>query len=170
MIATRASIAVAACAVACATTAGARVVAANDDRGPRCRHVRAEMVEDLVTEGCKPGETSCFVGEVWGRGLRGTTHFKGDSQAPGPSKSPGWISYSGLFEYTTERGTILLRETGVVNQTQGNLESGAVTAMQLIIGGTGAYDGATGYLFVSGFNLGGHVETDVSGTICRPER
>ena len=134
----------------------------------RCRDVRGDLVEDQSTTGCKPGEPSCFLGEIRGRGLRATTHFRGDSGAAGPSTSPGWISYSGLFEYTNERGTLLMRETGVVNQTTGNLQSGAITAMQVVVSGTGVYAGATGYLFVSGFNRGGHVETEVFGQICRP--
>jgi len=140
-----------------------------DDHGGagRCRDVRADLVEDFATEGCKPGEPNCFLGEVDGRGLRGTTHFRGDSSATGPSTSPGWRSYSGLFEYTTHRGTLLMRETGVINTTPGTPHTGAVTAYQMIISGTGAYADATGYLFVSGFSLAGHVETKVTGTICR---
>ena len=141
---------------------------AQHDRRDRCREVRGDLVEDQSTTGCKPGEPSCFLGEIDARGLRATTHFRGDSGAAGPSTSPGWISYSGPFEYTSERGTLLMRETGVVNQTTGNLQSGAITAMQVVVSGTGIYAGATGYLFVSGFNRGGHVETEVFGQICRP--
>ena len=155
--------------VSAVTIAALQANARADDLASRsrCREVRADMAEDLVTAGCKPGETSCYVGEVDGRGLHATTHFKGDSSAAGPGTSPGWVSYSGLFEYTTDRGVIKTRETGVVNTTQGNLQSGAVTAMQVIVEGTGAYEGATGYFFVSGFNVGGHVETEVTGKICR---
>ena len=63
---------------------------------------------------------------------------------------------------------IFTRETGVVNTTEGQPESGALTAFQKIVEGTGAYEGATGHFFVSGFNINNHVVTKVTGTICRP--
>ena len=38
------------------------------------------MIEQRVTEGCKPGHTFCFIGEVAGNhDMRGATYFKGDS-------------------------------------------------------------------------------------------
>ena len=77
-------------------------------------------------------------------------------------------SYSGVFEYTTDRGVLTMRETGVVNQTTGNIESGAVTAFQKITGATGELAGATGYFFVSGFSRGGRVVTQLGGQICFP--
>jgi hypothetical protein len=135
---------------------------------PRCRTVEADLVEDFSSEGCAPPSTSCFLGVVEGRGLRGTTRFDGDSGAPGPSTSPGFISYSGIFEYFTPRGTLITRETGVVNTTQGNPESGAVTAFQKITEATGELAGSTGHFFVSGFSINDHVVTKVTGRICRP--
>ena len=134
-----------------------------------CKAVHADLVERRSTVGCKPEHNFCFLGEVDGNhGLRGTTYFRGDSGAAGPSTSPGFISYSGQFEYTTDRGMLIMRETGVVNQTQGNLESGAITAFQKIVDATGEFAGASGYLFVSGFNRGGQITTQVFGEICLP--
>jgi hypothetical protein len=149
---------------------GVTVSAAGDDTSRSgCKRIRAVLVEDLATEGCNAPHTSCFLGEVKGNhGFRGTTHFKGDSGAAGPALSPGFRSYTGLFEYRTNRGTIFTRETGVVNVTTGNPESGAVTAYQKILEATGDLTGVTGYLFVSGFSLNQHVETIVNGEICYP--
>jgi hypothetical protein len=141
---------------------------AEERHRPKCRRVSADLVEDEATVGCHPPARRCFFGEVAGRGLRATTYFNGDSSAAGPSTSPGFISYGGVFEYTTERGVLNMRETGVVNTTTGNPESGAVTAYQKVVGGSGEFEGATGYLFVSGFQKDGHVETEVIGEICRP--
>ncbi len=136
---------------------------------PRCKAIHADLVENAATVGCKPEHPSCFLGEVDGNhGLRGTTYFRGDSGATGPSTSPGFRSYSGLFEYHTGRGTLIARETGVVNTTQGNPESGAVTAFQKIIETTGELAGVTGYFFVSGFSVNQHLETKVTGQICFP--
>jgi hypothetical protein len=47
-------------------------------------------------------------------------------------------------------------------------ESGVVNAFQRIVAGTGEFAGATGYLFVSGFNRNQRIVTTVSGEICRP--
>jgi hypothetical protein len=103
-----------------------------------------------------------------GLGLTATTYFHAETAVQGPSTSPGWLAYSGVFEYATARGTIKLRETGVSNPTTGNPESGAITAHQKVLEGTGEWAGATGYLFVSGFNIAGHVETTVLGELCTP--
>lgn len=137
--------------------------------GPKCKPVHADLEENLSTTGCKPSHTSCFLGEVDGNhGLRGTTYFRADSGAAGPGTSPGFRSYSGLFEYTTDRGVLTMRETGVVNTTVGNPESGAVTAFQQVIGSTGDLTGTTGHLFVSGFSRDGHVVTTITGELCFP--
>ena len=135
-----------------------------------CKAVHADLVEDRATTACRPGHTSCFLGDVDGnQGLRGTTYFRADSGAAGPSTGlPGFISYSGIFEYTTDRGTLITRETGVSNQSQGQPESGAVTAYQKIIDATGELAGTTGHFFVSGFNINNHVVTQITGEICFP--
>ncbi|MPZ19135.1 MAG: hypothetical protein GEV06_14650 [Luteitalea sp.] len=134
----------------------------------RCKAIHAAMAEDLTTA-CKPDDDSCFIGEVAGNhGLRGTTYFRADGSGTSPDTSPDFVPYSGQFEYSTKRGTLIMRETGIVNQTQGNLDSGAVTAFQKIVDATGDWAGTTGYFFVNGFSREGHVQTRVSGEICRP--
>ncbi len=133
-----------------------------------CKVVHADMVELRATVGCKPEHATCFLGEVVGNhGLLGTTYFKSDAGAAGPSTSPGFISYSGVFEYITPQGTIVTRETGVVNQTTGQADSGAVTAYQSITSATGELEGTTGHFFVSGFSRDGRVVTKVTGQVCK---
>src|SRR5215475_11247425 len=70
---------------------------------PTCKDVHADLVEDRSTTSCKPGHPVCFLGDVDGNhGLRGTTYFRADSAAAGPSTGlQGFVSYSGAFEYTT---------------------------------------------------------------------
>ncbi|MGH9160527.1 MAG: hypothetical protein ACRD2X_11165 [Vicinamibacteraceae bacterium] len=133
-----------------------------------CKAIHAVMLEEQTTA-CKPEHDSCFVGEVAGNhGLRGTTYFRADGGGSPPTTSPDFSPYSGEFEYHTSRGTLIMRETGIVNTTQGNLESGAVTAFQKIVDATGDWEGTTGYFFVNGFSREGHVETRVSGQVCPP--
>ena len=159
-------------AVAAAVLAAATAAVPAGARGPepKCKNIHADLAEDRSTTGCKPGHAVCFLGEVDGNhGLRGTTYFRGDSSAAGPSTGlQGFVSYSGVFEYTTDRGTLVTRETGVTNTSTGLPQSGAVTAYQQIQEATGEFAGATGYFFVSGFNSGGHVVTKVSGQVCLP--
>lgn len=133
-----------------------------------CKAIHADLVEITATEGCDAGETSCFLGEVTGNhGLRGTTHFNADSAARAPTTaSPGFISYSGPFQYRTATGNLDMRETGVSNLGTGAPQSGAVTAYQQIVGGTGEFAGATGFFFVSGRNTNGVIETTISGELC----
>ena len=129
-----------------------------------CKSVHADMVEHRTTTECKPGHPFCFVGVVDGNhGLRGTTYFKGDSSTLPILTSPEFVGYSGEFEYTTERGTLVMRETGVTSSKQG-----VVTAYQKVTGATGEYQGATGYFFVSGHNDGKQITTRVSGEVCYP--
>lgn len=134
-----------------------------------CKPVHADMVEMRTTNGCKPADAFCFLGEVDGNhGLRGTTYFKGDSRGEPPAPSPNFVPYSGVFEYRTARGVLVMRETGLTNQSTGLPESGAVTAYQRIVEGTGEFASASGYFFVSGFNRAGVVITKVTGEICTP--
>jgi hypothetical protein len=145
----------------------ASVAAAQD--GPHCKAVHADLVEDFSTQGCEPPSTACFLGEVDGNhGLRGTTRFDSDSGAAGPSTSPGFISYSGKFEYFTDRGTLIMRETGLAHPANGSQDDGVTAAFQRVVDATGEFTGATGYFFVTGFNIGGHVVTKVTGTLCVP--
>jgi hypothetical protein len=148
--------------IALAGTAGAPIIRA--DEPPTCKPVHADLVEDASTN-CRPPHTSCFLGAVDGNhGLRGTTYFKGDAGAgTPPATSPDFRAYSGVFEYATDRGTLVMRETGVVSSAQG-----VVTAYQKITDTTGEFAGVTGYLFVSGFTKSGHVATNVTGELCYP--
>lgn len=132
----------------------------------RCKKVHASLDEIQSTQGCNAGLAGCFLGEVDGNhGLRGTTHFNGDSSVQtSPATSPNFIIYSGPFEYRTRRGNIVARETGVT--TRGT--EGVVTAYQQIVSGTGDFEGATGHFFVSGHKSGGLIETFVNGEICAP--
>lgn len=129
-----------------------------------CKPVHADMVEHRSTTECKPSHTFCFVGVVDGNhGLRGTTYFKGDSGTLPIPTSPEFVGYSGVFEYTTARGTLVMRETGVTSSKQG-----VVTAYQKITDASGEYAGVSGYFFVSGHNDGQQITTRVTGEICYP--
>lgn len=146
------------------------VLASAPSHATECKSVQATMDEVRTTTGCNPGLSACFLGVVDGNhGLRGTTHFASDSFVETrPATSPGFLIYSGPFEYRTATGTLTMRETGVSNSTTGQPSSGAVTAYQQIMSGTGEFEGATGHFFVSGRRASGVVSTQLSGEICLP--
>ena len=136
---------------------------------PRCTPIDAHLIEVQSTTGCKPGHTSCFLGEAKGNhGFRADTYFKGDTRGEPAPATPSFIPYSGNFEYTTPSGTLIMKEAGLSNISQELPEKGAVTAFQKVVEATGDLAGSTGYFFVSGFNRDGRVVTRVFGEICTP--
>jgi hypothetical protein len=146
-----------------AVTAGAQ-----EPTDQKCKAVHADLVENR-SETCRPGDAPpCFLGEVDGNhGLRGTTYFKGEAGALFPSGAPTFRSYVGNFEYTTATGTITMREMGLSEPSANTTpDGGVVNAYQRVVSGTGEFEGATGSLFVSGFNRNGYILTTVHGTIC----
>jgi hypothetical protein len=150
--------------VGLAVTASAQV-----PTDPTCKAVHGDLIENR-SDVCKPGDAApCFLGEVDGNhGLRGTTYFRGESGAPFPAAAPTFRSYVGNFEYTTATGTLTMREMGLSEPSANPTpDGGVVNAFQRVVSGTGEFEGATGFLFVSGFNRSGHVVTTVHGTICK---
>jgi hypothetical protein len=135
-----------------------------------CKAIHGDLVEVRSTVGCKPEHAFCFLGEVDGNhGLRGTTYFRGDASALFPSTAPTFRSYTGSFEYITPYGTLTMKEMGLTEPpTISPDSSGVVNAYQTIVAGTGEFEGATGYLFVSGFNRNQRIVTTVTGEICKP--
>jgi hypothetical protein len=140
---------------------------------PRCKSIHGDLVEQQSTTGCKPEHASCFLGEVdANHGLRGTTYFRGDagSSITYPT-APTFRGYTGNFEYTTPRGMLIMKEVGTTEPfNASNPESGVVNAYQRIVSGTDEFEGATGFLFVSGFNRNQRVVTTVHGVICKAPR
>jgi hypothetical protein len=160
--------------IALTAVVGLLAAATRAQEGPApqssCKAVHADLVEVRSTVGCKPDHTSCFLGEVDGNhGLRGTTYFRGEVSAFFPSTAPTFRSYVGSFEYTTANGTLMMKEMGMSEPPAISPDSsGVVNAFQTVVSGTGEFAGATGYLFVSGFNRDQRIVTIVKGEICKP--
>jgi hypothetical protein len=157
------------------TAAGARQSAMHastdgDNGSLKCKSIHGELVELRSTTECRPGHSVCFLGEIdANHGLRGTTYFRGEQGALFPPSAPTFRSYVGSFDYITARGTLSMREFGLTDPPDPtNPESGVVNAYQRVVSGTGRFEGATGYLFVSGFNRNQRIETFVRGQICTP--
>ncbi|GAB3383294.1 hypothetical protein [Lysobacter fragariae] len=144
-------------AIACAPVVNAK----------ECRNIHADVVEVYADHGCTLAGT-CFIGEFKGNGFSGVNEFALDGSNAGPASSSDFISYAGPFEYTTAKGTLKVRETGVYNVGTGQPQSGAVAGYQQIVGGTGEFAGATGQLYSRGRAANGVFNTQVTGQVCVP--
>lgn len=132
-----------------------------------CKKIHATIVDVQVTEGCTSPNRFCAEGTVEGNhGLNGTTYFRMDGAVRGPATAPGSLATSGILVYTTDGGTLTVRESGL----SGLSESGQsyFTAFQEVLEGTGEHAGATGHLWVLGEVTGSVFESEVRGVICWP--
>ena len=132
-----------------------------------CKKIHARILDAQVTEGCTSPNRFCAAGTVSGNhGLNGTTYFVMDGAVRGPATAPGSLATSGILVFTTDRGTLTVRESGL----SGLSESGAgyFTAFQQVLSGTGEYEGATGHLWVLGQVVENGFDSEVRGVICLP--
>jgi len=88
-------------------------------------------------------------GEIRSGLLKGSTKFTGDplSLSPitgtnSPPVAPPTFSYTGNLEITTHDGTLTTRSVGVFEA----IPLGVGTQFDRVIGGTGLFDGAKGFL------------------------
>jgi hypothetical protein len=130
-----------------------------------CKKIHATIVDAQVTEGCTSPNRFCAAGSVKGNhGLNGTTYFVMDGAVRGPATAPGSLATSGILIYTTDRGTLTVRESGLSGLQESG--QGYFTAFQEVLSGTGEYEGSTGHFWVLGEALEDHFESEVTGVLC----
>ena len=155
-------------AVACAGAVAGSSLAHAD---PRCEQIDATIYDKVVTEGCPPPSQACVVGTVRGMdGFDGTTVFVLGSRAEPPSTSPGYRAVSGTIAYTfTDGATLTALETSIGNvDTASGL--GHAGGTQEFTGGTGRYEGATGFTYLNQHFETDHFVTRIQGEVCRAKR
>lgn len=138
-----------------------------------CKQISAQIISNPITAKCTSSVNLCTTGIIDGnQGLSGTTFFTADSIADGPTTAPdapATISFSGLLSIVTDQGTLTTRHTGVFDTSVGNPMSGFFNSFDQIIGGTGRYENADGFLFTGGRYINGQFGTIVvTGEICHP--
>lgn len=138
-----------------------------------CKQVSAQIISSLTKTGCTSPVGLCTAGTIDGnRGLDGSTFFTVDSTAPGPStaaNAAATISYSGVLKVTTEQGTVTFRDSGLLDGSTGTAPGGFFSSFDIVIDGTGKFQGATGDLFIGGKTIAGHfVTTVITGELCLP--
>jgi len=142
------------------------MVAASPALATDCKKINALIVDAQVVEGCTSPNRFCAEGTVQGNhGFNGTTYFVLDGAVRGPATAPGTVATSGVLTYTTDRGTLTVRESGLSSIT--TADGGRFfTAFQEVLSGTDEYLGATGQMWVLGTRLADHFEAEVTGVLC----
>jgi hypothetical protein len=132
----------------------------------RCKKIHGLIVDAQVTEGCTSPSGFCAEGTIEANhGLDGTTYFRMDGAVRGPAAAPGSIATTGILVYTTDRGTLTVRESGLSGVIE-TPEVGYFPAIQKVLEGTGDYTGATGHLWVLGQRIGSEFVSEVRGELC----
>jgi hypothetical protein len=132
----------------------------------RCERLRGHggIQAKVLTTGCTSPVGLCTAGVYEGDHLlKGTTSFVADGIAPAAGllvEAPSTLSYSGLLTITTHRGTLTLRDTGIFDTA-----AGLFASRDVIVGGTGIFEGATGHVFFSGTGTS-EFDSTALGEIC----
>jgi hypothetical protein len=97
--------------------------------------------------------------------LRGTTSLTADGLVPAAGmpnvEAATTLSYSALLTITTPRGKLITRDTGIFD-TAG---TGLFASRDVVVGGTGIFEGATGHIFYTGTGVTSF-DARASGEIC----
>jgi len=158
------SLRIAAIALACAgIIAGSSLANAS----PRCEQIDATIYDKVVDVGCPPPTQVCVVGTVRGKhGFNATDVFILGSRSEPPSTAPGYRPVSGTITYTFKDGstlTALETSIGNVDTTTGTGHAGGT---QEFTGGTGRYQGATGYTYLNQHWEVDQFVTEIQGEVC----
>jgi hypothetical protein len=138
----------------------------------RCQPIDATIYDKVVTVGCPPPAQACVVGVARGkRGFDATTVFVLGSRGEPPATAPDYRPVSGTLTYTFRDGSTLTAiETAIGNVDTTTNNVGHAGGTQELTGGTGRYEGATGYAYIAQHFENGQFVTDIEGEVCRPRR
>ena len=130
-----------------------------------CKKINGKVtLQALPSTSCLSPMSFCARGMLSGD-LAGSSAFTGTSQAATvDTPTTGVILVTGDNTIQTSRGTLLTKDA-IVLQTTGVGNFGEVDT---VVGGTGAWSGATGTLRAQGTFAGGGGQGDYVGDICTP--
>lgn len=137
---------------------------------PRCQDIDATIVDQIVTEGCPPPSQACVVGTVRGKhGFDGTTVFVLGSRGEAPPTAPDQRPVSGTITYTFADGSTLTALETSIGNVDPDTGTGHAGGTQQFTGGTGRYDGATGFTYLAQHFEVDHFVTQIQGEVCHEE-
>jgi hypothetical protein len=131
---------------------------------PICQAVHGRVDLTVSAEPCGSATGLCATGVLYGA-IQANSEFTGTSAVPTvDTAATGVLVLTGDNVIHTRDGDLLTKDA-IVLSSGGD---GEFAEVDTIIGGTGAYEGATGYLVATGtFSGGGGVGVYV-GKVCRP--
>jgi hypothetical protein len=157
-------------AVALAGSSAIGLSADSAEAHRRCKRVHGRIVTQITTENCTSPVLLCTQGTVTGGGfLNGATAFTTLGLAPGAGLSPivpaTTLSYTGQLTVSTRRGTLSLTDVGILEQSTARF-----TELDVVVSGTGEFEGHTGRWTISGDVTGGGTgfDGDIEGDLCAP--
>ncbi len=143
------------------------IIAEDYDDDDVCFRVRAKIKTAVVqeVEECGTEIGICTAGKIFRGGLlNGTTFYVVESVGPGAGVGldPAEVlSYAGELTITTRHGTLFTRDLGVVDYAEG-----VFSEYDIVTGGTGIFEGATGKLFIFGSATPESFRGKIEGEIC----
>ena len=110
-------------------------------------------------------EINLSTGTISGNfGLDGTVAFAGDSSGTPPATAPvGSSVFSGILTIATDRGELIMRETGM---SSGRAGRPVLYSFGETTGGTGRFADVTGDVFFGGKIVDGAFLVQVTGELC----
>ena len=131
----------------------------------KCYDIAGASIDaSAYSEGCESAVGLCTAGVTSGHKLlAGTQGFVAEEMASAAGlagEEESVLSYNGTVRIVTPRGTLLAQDVGVFDTAEGLFAS-----RSLILGGTGIFRGASGYLLQNGVGFSSF-HTDLRGEVC----
>lgn len=146
------------------TVATSRSVHAEDG----CRRVHGRMQTAFTTTNCTSPIGLCATGTITGGGILDSAAtflaFEAAPSAGMPTVEPSAnVSYSGQLTIETKKGTLVVRDLGVIDGVHANF-----TELERPQSGTGRFTNATNVFFISGAMVNNQTGFDgeISGELC----
>ncbi len=155
-------------ATAAAAVAGVLAGSSQAAAHPRCQDIDATIKDAVVDVGCPAPSTVCVVGTARGKhGFDATTVFVLGSRGVAPPTAPDQRPVSGTITYTFRDGSTLTALETSIGNVDPQTGAGHAGGTQQFTGGTGHYEGATGYAYLGQHFEVDHFVTEIQGEVCR---
>ena len=133
---------------------------------PHSQRIEATISDKVVDEGCPPPTQVCVVGTVRGKhGFNGTTVFVLGSRGEAPPTAPDQRPVTGTITYTFADGSTLTALETSIGNVNPDTGAGHAGGTQQFTGGTGRYEGATGYAYLAQHFEDDHFVTEIQGEV-----
>ncbi len=152
--------------IAVIATAGVLASTSQATAHPHSQRIEATISDKVVDVGCPPPTQVCVIGTVRGKhGFNGTTVFVLGSRGEAPPTAPDQRPVTGTITYTFADGSTLTALETSIGNVNPDTGAGHAGGTQQFTGGTGRYEGATGYAYLAQHFEGDHFVTEIQGEV-----